>query len=214
VFSYLILGGKCRFCKVRISIVYPIVEALTAVSLIALWEVMGITALLLNNPWHQNILPLLQIASLIILIPISVIDLRHYIIPDRFSLTFLALGLAVSFIPGGITPVESLIGALAGGGTLFAMGMIGTLILKKGDAMGMGDVKLMAFLGALWGYKAALFGIAFGAFFGSLAGGVLIFTKKLNDDHRIPFGPFLGAGTVAAIFFGDTFFNWYMGLFT
>ncbi|MDR2578820.1 MAG: prepilin peptidase [Chitinispirillales bacterium] len=211
VLSYLILGGKCRRCKTQISVVYPLVEILTAAALVAIWELLYIVPL--QQPWHQNVVPLLQAVSIMLLIPISVIDIRHYIIPDRFTLPFLAIALAVSFIPGGLPPVQSLLGALAGGGSLFLMGVIGTFVLKKGDAMGMGDVKLMAWLGALWGYKAALIGIAFGALFGSIAGGVMILTRKLNDDHRIPFGPFLGVGTVAAIFAGEPLLAWYLGLF-
>ncbi|MCL2182963.1 MAG: prepilin peptidase [Chitinispirillia bacterium] len=210
VISYLILGGKCRYCKVRISAVYPLIEVTTAITLVAVWYLMDIRQL---EPWYANIVPLLQVTSLLLLVPIAVIDIRHYIIPDRFTLIFGALALGASFVPGGLSPAESLLGALAGGGSLFAMGFIGTYILKKGDAMGMGDVKLMAWFGALWGVKAALIGIAFGAFLGAIAGGVMILIKKLGDDHRIPFGPFLGIGTAVAIFAGNPLLAWYMSLF-
>ena len=211
VLSYLFLWGKCRSCKARISFVYPLVEILTAVALIVFWVLLGVTP---ATPWYNNIIPLFQVASLILLIPISVIDIRHYIIPDRFTLPFLAIALGISFMPGGLSPVESLVGALAGGGSLFVMGVIGSFVMKKGDAMGLGDVKLMAYLGALWGYQAALTGIAFGALFGAIAGGVMILTKKLDDDHRLPFGPYLAAGTVAAVFAGERIWEWYLGLFT
>ena len=210
VISYLILGGKCRHCKARISFGYPLVEILTAVTLIAAWHLLDVRP---QQPWYLNIIPLVQVASLMLLVPISVIDIRHYIIPDRFTLTFLALALGLSFVPGDLSPVQALLGALAGGGTLLMMGIIGTYILKKGDAMGMGDVKLMAWFGALWGWKAALIGIAFGALLGAVAGGIMILIKKLGDDHRIPFGPFLGAGTAVAIFLGDPLLQWYLGLF-
>jgi len=210
VVSYLILGGKCRNCRSPISPVYPAVEILTAITLIVIWSLLDVT---LQRPWYLNLVPVLRVTSLLLLIPISVIDLRHYIIPDRFTLPFLVFSLGLSFIPGDLSPAESFLGALAGGGTLFAVGVIGTYVLKKGDAMGLGDVKLMAYLGALWGVKAALLGIAFGAFLGSLAGGALILTKKLSDSHRIPFGPFLGAGTAAAVFVGDPLIQWYLRLF-
>jgi len=210
VLSYLVLGGKCRNCKARISFVYPLVEILTAAALIAAWRLLGIT---FAPPWHQNIIPVLQVISLLLLIPISVIDIRHYIIPDRFTLPFLAIALGVSFIPDGLSPVESLVGALAGGGSLFLMGVIGSFIMKKGDAMGLGDVKLMAYLGALWGYQAALTGIAFGALLGSIAGGIMILAKKLDEDHRLPFGPYLAAGTAAAVFAGEPLLEWYLELF-
>ncbi|MCL2219132.1 MAG: prepilin peptidase [Chitinispirillia bacterium] len=210
VVSYLILGGKCRYCKVRISPIYPLVEVLTAAALVGFWILLDIT---IRQPWYMNIVPALQLASLVLLIPIAVIDIRHYIIPDRFTLVFLALSLGAAFIPGGLSPIQSLLGLLAGGGSLFLMGVIGTYLLKKGDAMGMGDVKLMAWFGALFGAQAALLGIAFGALLGSVAGGVMILLKKLGDEHRIPFGPFLGAGTAVALFFGDPLLQWYLGLF-
>jgi leader peptidase (prepilin peptidase)/N-methyltransferase len=212
VLSYLFLGGKCRNCKARISFVYPLVEILTAVTLIAVWRLLGVTP---AAPWYLNILPLFQVASLLLLIPISVIDIRHYIIPDRFTLPFLAIALGISFIPGGgLSPVESLVGALAGGGSLFVMGVIGSFIMKKSDAMGLGDVKLMAYLGALWGYQAALTGIAFGALLGSIAGGIMILVKKVDEDHRLPFGPYLAVGTAVAVFAGEPIWEWYLRLFT
>ena len=213
VLSYLFLGGKCRNCKAPISFVYPLVEILTAAALIAAWRLLGVTP---AAPWYLNIVPLFQVASLLLLIPVSVIDNRHYIIPDRFTLPFLAIALGVSFIPdgGGLSPVESLVGALAGGGSLFVMGVIGSFVMKKSDAMGLGDVKLMAYLGALWGYQAALTGIAFGALLGSIAGGVMVLTKKLDEDHRLPFGPYLAVGTAIAIFAGEPIWEWYLRLFT
>jgi leader peptidase (prepilin peptidase)/N-methyltransferase len=210
VISWIILGGRCRACKEPISFVYPLVEIITAAALIAAWKLLGITLL---QPWYMNVVPIFKVISLILLIPISVIDIRHYIIPNRFTLPFLALALGFSFIPGDLTPVQSLIGALAGGGSLFLMGVIGTYVLKKGDAMGLGDVKLMAYLGALWGAQNALMGIGFGALLGSIAGGILILTKNLDDDHRIPFGPYLAGGTAVAVFAGEPLIGWYMGMF-
>jgi len=215
VVSYVLLGGKCRRCGSRISPIYPIVEIITAAVLIAVWRLLDISLL---SPWYMNIAPVFKVTSLLLLIPISVIDIRHYIIPDRFTLPFLLFSIGLSFIPDGVSPwyanpLMSLFGAVAGGGTLFVVGAVGTFAMKKGDAMGMGDVKLMAYLGALWGYKAALLGIAFGALLGSVAGGVMLLTKSLSDDHRIPFGPFLAAGTAIAIFAGEPLLQWYVGMF-
>jgi leader peptidase (prepilin peptidase)/N-methyltransferase len=210
VLSFLFLRGKCCSCNAPISFVYPVIEIFTALGLIIIWKLSGFT---FAHPWYQNIIPGLQIISLILLIPISVIDIRHYIIPDRFTLPFLALALALSFVPGHLSPAQSFLGALCGGGSLFLLGVIGTYVLKKGDAMGMGDVKLMAYLGALWGAQTALIGIAFGAFFGSVAGGVMILTKKFdNNEHRIPFGPFLAAGTVLSVFAGEALLQAYLRL--
>jgi len=215
VLSYIVLGGKCRRCKSPISPIYPIIEIITAVAFVVVWRLLDITLL---YPWYLNLTPIFKVISLLLLIPISVIDIRHYIIPNRFTLPFLFFSLGLSFIPDGVSvwyanPLVSLLGALAGGGTLFIVGLVGTFAMKKGDAMGMGDVKLMAYLGALWGYKAALLGIAFGALLGSVVGGVMFLAKSLNDDHRIPFGPFLAAGTAIAVFAGEPLLQWYMSFF-
>ncbi|KMQ51144.1 Leader peptidase (Prepilin peptidase) [Chitinispirillum alkaliphilum] len=207
VLSYLYLRGKCRKCGMKISAVYPAVEVATAVLLAIIWQFSGFD---LSVPWYQNIVPLLRVISILLLIPISIIDLRHYIIPDRFTLPFLAVSLAVSFLPGDLSPLQSILGALAGGGSLLFMGILGTYILKKEDSMGGGDIKMMAYLGALWGAQAALMGIVIAAFIGSLAGAVLMLTKKLDDEHRIPFGPFLAAGLAIAAFSGDIILSSYL----
>ncbi len=209
VISYLFLRGKCRSCGKSISPVYPAIELLTALAAVFFWNAAGFN---FDLPWFRNIVPILRYASLVLLIPISAIDIRHYIIPDRFTIPFLGLALALSFLPGQLSPLQSLLGMLAGGGTLFLLGLVGTFILKKGDAMGFGDVKLMAYLGALWGVKAVLLGMVFGAFLGSLTGGILILARKLDNDHRIPFGPFLGAGLVIAVFAGDWLLKAYLNL--
>ncbi|GBU22029.1 peptidase [Fibrobacteres bacterium R8-0-B4] len=215
VISYIALGGKCRRCGARISLVYPVVEIITAAVFVAAWRLLDIHLL---SPWYMNLTQIFQVTSLLLLIPISVIDIRHYIIPDRFTLPFLLFALGLSFIPDGVSPwyrdpLMSLLGALSGGGTLFVVGAVGAFAMKKGDAMGMGDVKLMAYLGALWGYKTALLGIAFGSLLGSIVGGIMILTKSLSDDHRIPFGPFLAAGTAIAVFTGEPLLQWYLSLF-
>jgi leader peptidase (prepilin peptidase)/N-methyltransferase len=209
VFSYLFLRGKCAGCKSTISIAYPLVELLTAGLAVVLWYTViphhTIT-------WQAGIPLFLQLLFLILMIPVAVIDLRHYIIPDSITLSLLVLSFGISFIPGGFSPLQSILGILAGGGVLWAMGFIGTIIFKKGDAMGGGDIKLMAAAGALWGPEIALMGIVFGAFLGSLSGIPLILFKKLKADHHIPFGPFLGAGLWVAVIAGYFLFTSYVGL--
>jgi len=199
VLSYMFLGGKCAGCKVKISPVYPIVELITSAMLLLLW------VLLVNGRDISMIngIPLgVQIAFLILLVPIAVIDFRHYIIPDIFTLSFLVISFGISFIPSGLSPQQSLLGILAGGGSLWLLGFIGKVIFKKGDAMGGGDIKMMAAAGALWGPEIALIAIVFGAFLGSLAGLPMILLKKINTDHHIPFGPFLGAGLWISVIAG------------
>lgn len=199
ILSYLFLGGKCAGCKGKISIQYPLIEIITSAFLVLLWVLLinGKLITLLNG------IPLgIQIAFLILLIPISVIDIRHFIIPDIFTLSFLIISFGISFIPSGITPQQSLLGILAGGGSLWLLGFIGKVIFKKGDAMGGGDIKMMAAAGALWGPEIVLIAIVFGAFLGSLAGLPLMLLKKLNAEHHIPFGPFLSAGLWISVIAG------------
>ncbi len=211
VVSYLFLRGRCAFCKQPVSLQYPIVETVTAGAALAIVHLLIAPRL----PVTTEHLPalILQVVFLLLLIPISVIDLRHYIIPDRFSLSLLVLAIAVSFFPGPLTPLECLFGILAGGGSLYAVGWIGAVLLKK-DAMGGGDIKLMAAAGALWGPQTVLLAIIFGALIGSVYGVALTLLRKINTEHQIPFGPFLGGGIWIAVFYGTRVLNWYITFVT
>ena len=203
LFSYIFLGGKCAGCKAKISLQYPLIEFITAVAAMTLWHTLIYPFSTEPHAWWDYIPLALQFATLLILIPIFVIDYYHYIIPDSISLSGLVIGIAASFIPGGITPLQMVIGILAGGGILVLIGLFGEYILRKKDAMGGGDIKLMAFIGAVWGWKIAILAIILGALFGSVIGVLLILVRILPKDHRIPFGPFLGAGVWIAFLWGD-----------
>ncbi len=202
IFSYLFLGGRCAGCKAKISIQYPIVEFFTTCLAFVIWYYIFIPFTSTHHQWWEYIFLSLQIASFLILVPISVIDYHHYIIPDSLSLGGLSLGVAFAFIPGGITPLQCLYGILAGGGSLYMLGVIGERIFKK-EAMGGGDIKLMAFLGAVWGWKIALLSIMFGSLFGAVIGVLLMIVRILPKNHQIPFGPFLGLGFWLAVLYGN-----------
>jgi leader peptidase (prepilin peptidase) / N-methyltransferase len=208
VFSYIFLKGKCAGCKNPISLMYPAVELLTCGLALILWHFYCAPRLDSITAWWQIILLIIECAALLVLIPVSIIDIQHYIIPDSISLGGLVVGLLASLIPGSITPLQSLMGMLCGGGTLFVIGLIGTFVLKKEDAMGGGDIKLLGFLGAVFGWKLMVMCIVFGSFLGAVVGVACL--KVLPKDHRIPFGPFLSLGMWAALFFGDTLLNWYL----
>lgn len=217
ILSYVFLRGKCAGCKEMISIQYPLVEFVTAALSLILWYtlVFDFTTGELNR-WDYTTL-FLQVAILLILIPVSVIDYHHYIIPDSITLSGLVLGIAVSFLPGQLTPIQSLVGVAVGGGILLLIGYIGQILFRKKEAMGGGDIKLLAFVGAVFGWKIALLTITFGALFGSIIGLLMMVIKVLPEDHKIPFGPFLAAGTWVALLFGDkivtAYFNFIEGLF-
>jgi leader peptidase (prepilin peptidase)/N-methyltransferase len=205
--SYVFLGGRCAGCKKRISPVYPLVELITALGALLLWQTVASSR---SMEWTHDLHLLLQCFTLLVLIPVTVIDLRHYIIPDAISLPLIVVSLLASFLPGDTTPLQSFIGALAGGGALFAMGWLGKIVFRKGDAMGGGDIKLLAVVGALWGPKIALLTIMFGSIFGTLAAIILMITRRLNQDHHIPFGPYLAVGVWTAVLAGDRIVSAYM----
>jgi len=196
VLSYLLLGGKCRACRVPIAWRYPAVEALTAGIFVVLLHTYGISYELL---WY-----LILLCALLV---ISFIDFDHRIIPDVISLPGIVLGLSASyFLP--ITWFEAVLGAVVGGGLIFAVGSVGGWVFKK-EAMGGGDVKLMAMIGAFLGWKLALLTI----FFASLVGAVIGIIQKIKTGQEyIPFGPFLSLGAVFALFVGNPLIRWYVGL--
>ncbi len=212
VLSFIMLGGRCAGCKARISWRYPLVEAATALlSVLLLYALIFPHAARPHSAWEHAFV-VLQAASLLVLLPLAVIDFEHYIIPDGVTLPGLGLAAALSLMPGAITPLGSFLGILAGGGSLFALGALGEYVLKKQDAMGGGDIKLMAFVGAVWGWKAALLGIVFGSAFGAAASLVLFLVHLLPKDRRIPFGPFLACGVWIAALWGESILGAYLRL--
>ena len=201
--SFVLLKGKCRDCKAAISWRYPLVELLVgAMALIALWK------------WGWTAYALAGFLILSSAVAVALIDFKYQIIPDEISLTGIVLGVVFSiFFPlwqGGASRLEgfwgSLIGLLAGGGFLYVAGTLGEWVFKK-EAMGGGDVKLMAAVGAFLGWKVVLVTIFVGSFFGA---GVGIFLRVLKGQERIPFGPYLVLGTITYLFLGETLISWYV----
>jgi len=212
VISYLFLGGRCASCRKRISVEYPIVELLTCVAAVAVWHGLLWPAITQGLPLWRIIEQSMWAVALLSMIPVFFIDLHHYIIPDSISVTGFAVSLLLSFMPGGITPLQSLIGVLTGAGFFLILGKGAELLLKKDEALGGGDIKLLAFLGALWGWKGAAMVIIFGSLLGSVVGVAMLITRKLNQEHKIPFGPFLAAAAWISVFWGEPIARWYLGL--
>lgn len=194
VLSWLMLRGRCRGCKARISPRYLLVELVVALlSVVCAWQ-FGLT-----------LQALLMFALLAALLAVALIDWEHMIIPDGISLGFLALGLLVSRI-AGLGILNSLIGAVVGGGLLLVVAVAWEK-LRGIEAMGGGDIKLMAAVGAFLGAVDALLVIFLGAFLGALFGTVLL---RRNAQARIAFGTFLSAATFLVVFFGDVAVAWYL----
>jgi leader peptidase (prepilin peptidase) / N-methyltransferase len=208
VFSFIVLHGKCSGCKVPISPAYPFVELLTGCASLALWRfcIVPETAAL-STSWQIPVIAF-QALTLLSMIPIFVIDWKHFIIPDILTVPSLVLSVIFSFFPGGITPLGSVFGIAAGGGPLLAAVFLGKYILKK-EAMGGGDVLLMAMAGALWGWKIAVASIVIASFIGSIVGGICIALGRMQKDQRIPFGPFLAAGLWISVLTIDKLSAWY-----
>ncbi|HEY6230375.1 MAG TPA: prepilin peptidase [Pyrinomonadaceae bacterium] len=227
VLSYLMLGGRCRSCKVHISARYPAVEALTAL----LW---------LAVVWRDGIsyaLPfdLIFVTAILALI---FIDAEHMILPNIITYPGIAFAfiarLAIPFLMGrpyfddlpmlmggmlGGLPVwaasliGALVGALVGGGSLWLMGWTWEK-LRGIEAMGLGDVKMMFMVGAYLGWRLTILNIFLGVFSGSLIGIALMARQgKRNMQMLLPFGVFLGIGAIAALLFGSQIVEWYAGQF-
>lgn len=196
IVSWLVLRARCRHCRVRISWHYPAIEVATT----AIWIAMAA----LYGPTPQGLVGAILFS---LLLAIALTDARHYIIPDPLSVGGLAAGLAVSFFPGPPTPLMSLIGAVLGFSILFGVGWLGERAFKK-PAMGGGDMKMMAMVGAFLGPLGAMLTI----FLGALAGSVIFGPISLKTGKLVPFGVFLAVGAAVTFLFGDPLIDWYVGV--
>lgn len=202
VVSFVRLKGRCRHCGSPISAQYPCVELLTGAFFVLFYATLGLSAL-----------SAAYLVMTLMLLTIAVIDWRHQIIPDVLSLPGLALGAAASgFIPGlqgQETATAALLhaggGILLGGGALYAIGTIAEWLLKK-EAMGGGDVKLLAMIGAWEGWRGVLWALFLGSLIATAAG---LYERIRGGGERISFGPYLAAAAVLYIWAGPAFFEWY-----
>jgi len=199
--SYLFLMGRCRQCGHRISLRYPIVEGLTGLLSLMLFTTYGIS--------FQYLLLLLFSATLV---TISFIDLDHRIIPDLLSLPGVAAGWAVSLFPWSVYWLDSLIGTVAGGGSLYLVATVYERVTGR-EGMGGGDIKLLAMIGAWMGWQALPLIVLIASLTGAVIGSVFILCAGEGYRFRIPFGPFLSSGALLYLFFGQDLTRWYFGLF-
>ena len=191
VISYLILGGKCKDCKESISVIYPIIEVITALLILAGFFKFGLTFDFLI---YTVVAPTLVI--------ITVIDIEHQIIPDVITLPGIVLGLAAGSYTIGY--IDSFSGCLLGGGLFYLLA-----VLSNGG-MGGGDIKYIAAAGALVGWQKVLLIIFIGAFLGSFMGLLQIVVQKKSRKSLIPFGPFLAAATLITLFYGNLLIKLYI----
>ena len=200
VLSWIALRGRCRQCGEPISIQYPIVELVTAVLFVAVI-------------WLSPIGPLI-VSRLVLgcaLIVLFMIDLEHQILPNVITLPGTAIGLALSLIaPPGI--VNAVIGAVLGAGVLYAIAA-GYYLVRKEEGMGMGDVKMLAMIGAFLGWQAVLLTLILSSFSGAVIGIGILATSRGNMRYALPFGTFLALGAAVAMLGGDALVGWYLSFF-
>jgi leader peptidase (prepilin peptidase) / N-methyltransferase len=200
VFSYASLRGRCRSCAAPISIRYPVIEALTSAMFVGHWLVFGPTPLLG-----------VRLAFACALVVLFAIDLEHQLLPDAITLPGIVAGFACSlFLPPG--PLMSLAGTLVGGGILWLIAEV-WLRLRKVDAMGFGDVKMLAMVGAFLGLKLVILVFVLSSMLGGVVGVVLIAARRADMATKVPFGTMLAAAALVASLYGDAMLGWYLAKF-
>jgi leader peptidase (prepilin peptidase)/N-methyltransferase len=200
IFSYIALRAKCRQCGAPISLRYPVIEFISGIFAVGVFLKFGISV--------EALIYYIFIAALLV---ITFIDIDHQIIPDVISLPGIPIFFAASFALPNMTFVDSILGILIGGGSLYLVAWLYHLITRK-EGMGGGDIKLLAMMGAIIGWKGVLFTIFTASAVGTLAGLAVILKSGKTMKLKIPFGPFLAIGAIAFIFFGPQLIAWYFNL--
>lgn len=198
VLSFLILRGRCLFCRKPISLQYAVVEIVT-----------GLLAVLTYLSFGPTLEAAVWFAFAATLVVVSGIDIGFRIIPDRISLPGIAIFGFLAWAVLDRSPAGIFWGILAGGGILYAVALI-YFLLRKAEGMGGGDIKLLAMIGALTGIRGVLFTLFAGSILGTGVGiAGMIKNRQADRQMQIPFGPFLSAGALIYIFFGDLLVSWY-----
>ena len=199
IVSYLWLRGRCRNCRAPISIKYPIVELVTGAMFLGAF-------LLFDSP--ELIQRLLFGCAMVVLF---VVDLEHRILPDVITLPGIVIGFLFSFfMPPGW--VDSLIGIVVGGGSLWLVGEI-YFRVRHEEGMGFGDVKMLAMIGAFLGWKLMLLTLILSSFIGSIVGVTMIALHRGDMKYALPFGTFLALGAIAASTAGRLIIDWYASFY-
>ncbi|GAB2881720.1 hypothetical protein GCM10027046_07500 [Uliginosibacterium flavum] len=190
--SYLVLRGKCRHCRAPIGIRYPVIELLTALlSAAVAWKF---------GPTWQTAGALLLIWALVVL---TFIDLDTFLLPDDITLPLLWLGLALNINQVFVALDAAVIGAILGYLSLWSVYWLFKLVTGK-EGMGYGDFKLLAAIGAFLGWQALPAVIMLSSVVGACVGISLMVFAKHGRETPIPFGPYLAAAGILALFFGET----------
>ena len=193
VFSWLVLGGKCRNCKSKISVQYPIIEGVNGILYVVIFAVNGLV-------WSSVIYCLMASALLVL----SVIDWRTYEIPFGINVFLFVLGIAMAVLDRG-NLVEHLIGMVCVSGVLEIL-----YLVSGGGAIGGGDIKLMFACGLILGWKLTLLAFVLGCIIGSVVHIIRMVRKKAG--RMLAMGPYLSAGILLAALWGNRWISWYLSL--
>ncbi len=201
VLSFLLLGGRCRSCGTRISVVYPVVEILTALCFLLLY--------------NQYSLSLHFFASCLFasaLIALGFIDYFHQILPDEITLPGLLLALLYAFLRPDLSLRQALIGAVAGASFLLII-YTAYYFLRRKEGLGMGDVTMMLFVGAYVGWLKAFLTLVLASLAGAAVGLFLIYFRKKDLHFALPFGTFLAPAAFFSLLWGERVITAYLGIY-
>ncbi len=198
LFSYLLLRGRCRHCNEAIALRYFLVEVIGG----------GFALVTLLN-FGFSFEGLIYYVFITILLIISFIDIDSKTIPDMITIPGIPLFFFASFALPKVTYIDTILGILAGGGSLFIVALTYYLLTKK-EGMGGGDIKLLAMIGAIIGWKGVVFTVFIASAVGTFTGLLMMLCTKSSIKMAVPFGPFLSIGAIIYIFFGDPMTFWYL----
>lgn len=194
VLSYLLLGARCRYCHANIAVRYPLVESLT-----------GALFLLIYIHFGPGLVLLKYLFLVALLIAVTFIDIDHFIIPNSLVSAGAIFGLGITLVAHDVSFISALIGAATTGGFLFLVALI-----SRGG-MGAGDIKLGLVTGLFLGWPLGLTGLFIGACVGGLLGVILLATRIKSRKDPLPFGPFIGLGTLIALLWGNQILQLVLG---
>ncbi|MCG9722884.1 A24 family peptidase [Shewanella sp. Isolate7] len=198
IVGWLMLGGRCAHCKTRISVRYPVIEALSGFAVAYLAYHFGPT-------WQFVFATLLTFG----LIALTGIDLDEMLLPDQITLPLLWLGLLINLDSTFVSITDAVIGASAGYMSLWSV-FWGFKLLTGKEGMGYGDFKLLAVFGAWFGWQLLPLIVLLSSIVGALVGLLLIVNKKINSGNPIPFGPYIALAGWIAMIWGEKIVNWYL----
>ncbi len=200
VLSWLALRGRCRGCSAPISWRYPLIEAITGALFVGCVARFGAT-------WEA----LAAAVFCCLMVALAAIDLEHFLLPDRITLPGIAVGLALQPWLPGTSFLDAVIGTLAGAGGLILLINV-WFWLRDEESMGLGDVNMLAMIGAFLGWQGVASTLLFASLGGAIVGLTLMVLRGMTLKSKLPFGFFLAIGGLVSLFAGPALFDWYAGL--